>query len=45
MNDDNVMKTMARLNIFWDGGVLKVGRVASENFVVRGARITRGLMI
>jgi putative DNA primase/helicase len=45
MNDDNVMKAMARLNILWDGETLSVGRATSESFVVRGARITLGLMI
>jgi hypothetical protein len=45
MNDDNVMKAMGRLNILWDGGSLSIGRVTSESFVVRGARITLGLMI
>jgi putative DNA primase/helicase len=45
MNDDNVMKAMARLNTLWDGDALRIGRVTSESFVVRGARITLGLMI
>jgi putative DNA primase/helicase len=38
MNDD-------RLNTLWDGDKLSIGRVTSESFVVRGARITLGLMI
>ncbi|MEF8714383.1 MAG: YfjI family protein [Accumulibacter sp.] len=45
MSKDSVMRNLGLLNILWDGKELSIGRRTSESFVVRGARLTLGLMI
>ena len=45
MGKDSAMRNLALLNVLWDGGTHSIGRRTSESFVVRGARLTMGLMI
>jgi putative DNA primase/helicase len=45
MGADSVMRNMALLNTFWDGGTHAVGRRTTESFTVRGARLTLGLQV
>jgi putative DNA primase/helicase len=45
MGNDSVMRYLALLNILWDGGTHKIGRKTSENFTVRGARLTVALQV
>ena len=45
MGKDSAMRNLAFLNVLWDGGTHSIGRRTSESFVVRGARLTMGLMI
>ncbi len=45
MGKDSAMRSLALLNVLWDGGTHSIGRRTSESFMVRGARLTMGLMI
>lgn len=45
MGKDSAMRNLALLNVLWDGGEHSIGRRTSESFIVRGARLTMGLMI
>jgi putative DNA primase/helicase len=45
MSKDSAMRSLSLLNLLWDGGTHSIGRRTSESFVVRGARLTVGLMI
>jgi putative DNA primase/helicase len=45
MSRESAMRSLALLNVLWDGGVHSVGRRTSESFTVRGARLTVGLMV
>lgn len=45
MGRDSIMRNLGFLNVLWDGGVHSIGRRTSESFVVRGARLTVGLMV
>ena len=44
MGKDNVMRNLASLNIYWDGGDKKVGRRTTDSYHVKGARVTMSLM-
>jgi putative DNA primase/helicase len=45
MGKESAMRSLALLNVLWDGGAHSVGRRTSESFTVRGARLTMGLMV
>ena len=45
MSKDSAMRNLALLNVLWDGGEHSTGRKTTESFMVRGARLTMGLMI
>lgn len=43
-NKDTILRTLALLNVLWDGGEHFVRRRTSEDFTVRNARLTAALM-
>lgn len=45
MGKDSIMRNLSQLNVLWDGGVLKIDRKTSENFEVKGARLSMGLAV
>lgn len=45
MGNDSLMRSLARMNLLWDGGRLDIGRQTSESFAVKGARLTLGFMV
>ena len=44
MGQDNLMRNLALLNVLWDGGELAIDRRTRPSFVLRGRRLTFGLM-
>jgi putative DNA primase/helicase len=45
MGKDSIMRNLGLLNVLWDGGTHSIGRRTTESFVVKGARLTVGLMV
>lgn len=45
MGKDSIMRSLARMNVFWDGGGFGTGRRTSESFEVRDVRLTLGLQV
>lgn len=45
MNPDSVMRNLAQMNTFWDGGRLKRGRTTADNIDIQDMRVTAGLMV
>ena len=45
MSGDSAMRSMAMLNILWEGGKLNIDRRTSESYSVQGARLTMGLAV
>ncbi len=45
MGKESVMRNLAALNQLWDGTELKTDRRSTENFIVRGARLTMALQV
>lgn len=45
MARDSMMRSLAFLNLCWDGASFSVGRRSSESFVVQGARLSVSLQI
>ena len=45
MGKESAMRNMGLLNILWDGGSHTVGRRTSEDYTVKGARLTIALQI
>lgn len=44
MGQDNLMRNLALLNVLWDGGEMAIDRRTRPSFVLRGRRLTFGLM-
>ena len=44
MGPDNLMRNLALLNVLWDGGEMAIDRRTRPSFVLRGRRLTFGLM-
>lgn len=45
MSGDSAMRSMAMLNVLWEGGKLNIDRRTSESYSVHGARLTMGLAV
>jgi putative DNA primase/helicase len=45
MGKESIMRNLSQLNVLWDGGVLKIDRKTSDNFEVKGARLSMGLAV
>ena len=45
MNADNIMRTLAAINVLWDGGRLEVDRVTNGDLLVECARLTVSLFV
>jgi len=45
MGQDTILRNLARLNVLWDGGEMAIDRRSKPSFVLRGRRLTFGLML
>lgn len=45
MGQDTILRNLALLNVLWDGGDMAIDRRSKPSFVLRGRRLTFGLMI
>ena len=45
MGQDTILRNLALLNVLWDGGEMAIDRRSKPSFVLRGRRLTFGLMI
>ena len=45
MGPDTIMRNLAMLNVMWDGGEIPIDRRSKPSFILRGRRLTFGLMI
>ena len=45
MGQDTILRNLALLNVLWDGGEMAVDRRSKPSFVLRGRRLTFGLMV
>jgi len=45
MGQDTILRNLALLNVLWDGGEMAIDRRSKPSFVLRGRRLTFGLMV
>ena len=45
MGQDTILRNLALLNVLWDGGEMAIDRRSKASFVLRGRRLTFGLML
>ena len=45
MGQDTILRNLALLNVLWDGGEMAIDRRSKPSFVLRGRRLTFGLML
>ena len=45
MGQDTILRNLALLNVLWDGGEMAIDRRSKSSFVLRGRRLTFGLMV
>lgn len=45
MGQDTLLRNLALLNVLWDGGEMAIDRRTRPSFVMRGCRLTFGLMV
>jgi len=45
MGQDTILRNLALLNVLWDGGEMAINRRSKPSFVLRGRRLTFGLMV
>jgi len=45
MGQDTILRNLALLNVLWDGGEMAIDRRSRPSFVLRGRRLTFGLMV
>lgn len=45
MGQDTLLRNLALLNVLWDGGEMAIDRRTHPSFVMRGCRLTFGLMV
>jgi putative DNA primase/helicase len=45
MGQDTILLNLALLNVLWDGGEMAIDRRSKPSFVLRGRRLTFGLMV
>jgi putative DNA primase/helicase len=45
MSQDTILRNLALLNVLWDGGEMAVDRRSKPSFLLRGRRLTFGLMV
>jgi len=45
MGQDTILRNLASLNVLWDGGEMAIDRRSKPSFVLRGRRLTFGLMV
>ena len=45
MGQDTILHNLALLNVLWDGGEMAIDRRSKPSFVLRGRRLTFGLMV
>lgn len=45
MGQDTILRNLALLNVLWDGGEIAIDRRSKPSFVLRGRRLTFGLMV
>jgi putative DNA primase/helicase len=45
MGPDTIMRNLAMLNVMWDGGEIPIDRRSKPSFILRGRRLTFGLMV
>ncbi len=45
MGQDTILRNLALLNVLWDGGEMAIDRRSKPSFVLRGRRLTLGLMV
>lgn len=45
MGQDTILRNLALLNVLWDGGEMAIDRRSKPSFLLRGRRLTFGLMV
>ena len=45
MGQDTILRNLALLNVLWDGGEMAIDRRTKPSFILRGRRLTFGLML
>jgi putative DNA primase/helicase len=45
MGQDTILRNLALLNVLWDGGEMAIDRRSRPSFLLRGRRLTFGLMV
>jgi hypothetical protein len=45
MGPDTIMRNLAMLNVMWDGCEIPIDRRSKPSFILRGRRLTFGLMV
>jgi len=45
MGQDTILRNLALLNVLWDGGEMAIDRRSKPSFILRGRRLTFGLML
>jgi putative DNA primase/helicase len=45
MGQDTILRNLALLNVLWDGGEIAIDRRSKQSFILRGRRLTFGLML
>ena len=45
MGQDTILRNLALLNVLWDGGEMAIDRRSKPSFILRGRRLTFGMML